>query len=370
MMLTLNQFNDYVKFKKTIDDALYSSANNQAGLMYQISTSAVGTKPLFYTDTDHPVTANDLQLLDDILIEKFGQRFLNRSGGNLYTFDSTDDELVDPTATTMATVMNHIILRNLNKWNYEWNGYWAEYNPIHNYDMSQTETYNNVQDQLTKAGSEKESHAFDETVDPSGINPSSVVSSNSANGTNLKTTTTYARDYDETRLASDNIENTFDNSKYSDEHLIQGFDNSGGTAGGDYTTNTGYNQQTKDIHISTSTDNDPSISKTVASKISHIDNDDSTESTESFGGTTVGTTYTTTSGGRSGDASDNYDELTFTDRTDTNVKTGNITLVRSGNIGVTTSTQMLTQEFEFRNMYNFIDILLKDIADFIGFKIY
>lgn len=47
-----------------------------------------------------------------------------------------------------------------------------------------------------------------------------------------------------------------------------------------------------------------------------------------------------------------------------------LTITTQGNIGVTTTQQMITQEIQMRDMYNFVDILYKDIDKVLCLSIY
>lgn len=46
------------------------------------------------------------------------------------------------------------------------------------------------------------------------------------------------------------------------------------------------------------------------------------------------------------------------------------TLTRKGNIGVTTSTQMLEQHNTLWNSYNYVELIFKDVINFISLKLY
>lgn len=56
--------------------------------------------------------------------------------------------------------------------------------------------------------------------------------------------------------------------------------------------------------------------------------------------------------------------------TDDDTETGTRDLTRHGNIGVTTSQQMLQSEIELRNNYNFIDMLFRDVDSVMTLSIY
>lgn len=51
-------------------------------------------------------------------------------------------------------------------------------------------------------------------------------------------------------------------------------------------------------------------------------------------------------------------------------ETGTRTLTRHGNIGVTSSQQMLTQEIELRSGYNFVEMLFKDVDSVLTLLVY
>lgn len=60
----------------------------------------------------------------------------------------------------------------------------------------------------------------------------------------------------------------------------------------------------------------------------------------------------------SGDVDDNYSDQTFD-------QDGTIETEKNGNIGVTTNQQMITQELELRDKFQFFEIVLNDIDDII-----
>lgn len=75
-----------------------------------------------------------------------------------------------------------------------------------------------------------------------------------------------------------------------------------------------------------------------------------------------------------GNNGENTTEKTFTNRSDNNVKTFDgrndvVTHTRSGNIGVTTSQQMLESQRSLAN-FNFVGIVARDIVKRIGILIY
>ena len=56
--------------------------------------------------------------------------------------------------------------------------------------------------------------------------------------------------------------------------------------------------------------------------------------------------------------------------TESETSTGNVTRTRHGNIGVTTTQQMLTAEIEMRSLYQFYAILVEDVANVLTLHIY
>ena len=55
---------------------------------------------------------------------------------------------------------------------------------------------------------------------------------------------------------------------------------------------------------------------------------------------------------------------------DTNVESGYKTIERHGNIGVTTNQQMITQEIEMRDKFNFYQIIMNDVDSILALPIY
>lgn len=358
-MMRGSEFREHVKFQKTIEDALYDVSN---GLIYNFRTS-----DLAFVTGDNKLTDDELHLMDNLLLEKYGERYLNKTGGDLY--EVINDELIDPSNVDIQTLSKKIALIFQNKWNYEWRGIWATYNPLHNYSMTETQTHNESGTNV-KSGSVgvsgTTSNSYSDTTMPAGIELKSQTNTNN----NISSETLYARDYTDSVSSGVDVQ-AYD--KGSEEYLKAGYDTPAGTIGGGMTGNGGYNQEHKVLKNAGADLSHPSSESTTTTSTTtdHKDNTGSKETTTTTGGTSQSNTYEIIDGGSSGQNSGtNANTTTYNDVTDTDSSNGGYTLSRDGNIGVTTNQQMLEQEFTFRDKYNFLMIVLQDVADFISFKIY
>lgn len=122
---------------------------------------------------------------------------------------------------------------------------------------------------------------------------------------------------------------------------------SNGTVSGSKNTNT-------DLSTTTNSDSQTGIFGFNSGSVSN-------PTADGVGSTTVNTT---------GDSADNYEEHEqTTDITETKEHTGTETLTRSGNIGVTTSQQMLQSELDLRNQI-LVDEIYKALAEIMTNPVY
>lgn len=375
-MLKNKEFNKYIKFEKTVEDLFYDS---NSGLFSEMSA----------TDNDNFVHSNvpqfiidglfDPDLLDVSFFGKFSERWLNKTSGNYYSVDS-DGKLVNP--SDLGMLVQQILDYYYKKWDNLYYLYYtvvmgSDYNPIENYSSNETTTYNNVTDTLTKSGTERQSQksrmkqkvlkTVDLVTDEYGTASGGVYS----NG--IKDTTTFDRHYTTT-----------------DQTGVKG---SGGGADVPYSVT-----DTKGIAgLNSGTDafanSEQNVHHEIGQKTSSFaDTKDSnnnlpTEQTERTGKHTSlheqggkAENGVVTQGDLQDtvwlDPEDNYTELSFRadasaqPRQDTNIKSGNFTITKAGNIGVMTASQMLESAWNGEMQRNFQDVVFKDIADFISLNCY
>lgn len=383
-MLKNKEFNKYIKFEKTIEDLFYDA---QSGLFSEMSARDENDQLFIHSNVPQFIIDGlfDPDLLDVSFIGKFSERWLNKTSGNCYSIDVNGDlEYPDDLSQLAQQILDYYY----KKWDNLYYLYYSivmgtDYNPIENYSSNETTTYNNVTDTLTKTGTERQSqksrvkqkvlYTADKVTDEYGTASGGVY----LNG--IKDKTEYNRNYTQTEHAGSTGNNPVPY-KSVDETAIAGMNSSGGTIGD--MTGTGYNQSEKKFHSElgdhSSTFND---NKDNSNNLPY-------ESTERTGkhtslheqGGKVDNTGAVVQGDAQDtvqlDPEDNYTELSFRadasaqPRKDTNVKSGNFTVIKAGNIGVMTASQMLESAWNGEMERNFQDVIFKDIADFISLNCY
>lgn len=232
---------------------------------------------------------------------------------------NTQQERENPEQLTRAQIIKlvRIVVSKFgDKWDRIYDAITAEYNPIHNYDMVEEET--------------------PDLTFTDGVSDDYSVTDAETHARNIERVEEATSDFeiqDERKVGTDVIQNsdsTTDGSVY------------------------GFNSPSP---VPATEGNGSQTTHTVASA------EDNTDTT----------THTQTGGMRmteSGDAEDNVDTRTQTqtgyrERTET----GKRTLTRSGNIGVTTSQQMIESEIKLRE-WNFIEQVYKDIDSVLTLGVY
>lgn len=393
-MMRNKDYNWLIKFKKTIEDLYFDSSS---GIFQPMGEQDDGSYvfanvPQFVQDEIY-----DLDLLDITFYDKYSERFLNKTGGNAYSV--LDDELVNPDDLSMIVqqILNHFS----KKWDNLYYLYYkiimgTDYNPIENYSSDETTTFNDVTDERTKDGSDTDTTTFTNLIDElkkSGTEtnarnaevkqkPLKTVTKISdeygENGLNgIKDKTTFNRDYTDTNVSGKTSGGTTTPFRVTDEKQIAGFNSSG------------YADSEKNTR-----------DETGQKETTHKDGLNSTEETERTGkhsslnesggeiqnGAVVQGDLQVVS---SLDKTTNYDTLSFSndrtdtntrngeielehayDSTDTNVKSGSISITKTGNIGVMTASQMLESAWNGELARNFLDVVFKDVADFISLQCY
>lgn len=142
------------------------------GLFYKIVTA-------FNDDT---LPASDGAKMDEILPRLYGERILSPTG-YIYTGDEID-------ATKASFLATHAVLMYGERWRHLWSVYKAEYNPINNYDMSETEE---TEAETTGSVSGSSSDEIDRTRNESGniygFNSATPSPSESGSGSDNETRT-------------------------------------------------------------------------------------------------------------------------------------------------------------------------------------
>lgn len=381
-MLKIKEYNKYIRFDKSIED-LYDDSGT--GIFESMQNQGIVHIPAFLS-----VLAPTS--LDLMLQNRFGERWLNRMGAGEYSV--VNDTLVNP--ATLDHLVNQITMTYYRKWDNLLYLYMLEmgedYNPIENYSSKEKTTYNNVTDTLTKTGVERNSQKQNIKQKPmKTVTRVSDEYGTKNQGTGLyeggiKDKTQYKRKYKSTDLSG----STGNNAKpfvSTDEKGIAGM-NSSGTFGSSDASDipasggiSGYAQSDMNIHTEmgerSQTYEDISPDN-VNLPFEETERTGKHSSTSEFGGdiqngaVVQGDLQTITEL----DPELNYNELSFRPdanndpRKDTNVKSGNFEVEKTGNIGVMTASQMLESAWNGEIERNLVDVILQDVADFISLKCY
>ena len=263
-------------------DATDDFLDNEKGIFYYINT--LENKPDFMGDFDY----HDCDY--DYLLNHSGNKLISPIVDKLLSNQAESLVLSDASYTKLAKI---IVTKYIAGWNKAYDAITAEYNPIHNYDMTEEGS-----DTLTKTGTE--THGGSDTLTKTGT---------------------------ESHSGSDTLTKSGSEKSETDgDHDIYGFNSSGASHADKTSTDTTLSfTNRQDAHA---------LSDTLS--------------------------FTNRQ-----DAHTLSDTLSFTNRQDANAHS----LTRSGNIGVTTSAQMVSQELELRRE-SFINRVYADIDKVLTLAIY
>ena len=495
-MLTNKEYKRYIKFEKTIED-LYDDSNN--GLFQTFNDQSITHKPEFVR-----TSLFNLSRLDDMILGRYGERFLNKMGSQEYSVNSYDELIYPNDLKNLAEEITSVYYRKWDNLLYLYSIQMGrDYNPIENYSSYEKTTYNDVTDEKSHTGTDTDTTTYNSVKDErkhtgddtDTTTYNNVTDENSHTGADTDTTTynsvtdtrNYTGDNTDTttynnvtdELTKDGTEKESQNAevkqrplktatKVSDEYGENGLNgikdtktynrnytttDTMGTSGTPYTS-------TEERQIagmnSAGYSNSELITKTeigVKGSQAFSDGNNSGETTERTGkhssinefggdiqqGTIVAGDLQIT---ETLDEQNNFHELSFTNRTDTNVKSGseetehafnstdtnvrtgseelehafdstetnvrsgseetehafnstdtntrtgseelerafdstetnvrsgNFEVEKTGNIGVMTASQMLESAWNGEIERNFLNVVLRDVADFISLQCY
>lgn len=338
----------FFRFRKTIDDLF---EDFPGGIFQKINLRE--DKPEWLSDFN-PET------LDDEFIGLYAERFLNRLSSQEYTIIDNEPIIYG----SMSNIIDKILTTYRTKWDKLFYLYslkmGEDYNPIENYASKEKTTYNNVTDLLIKTGTEKSAQNADVKQKPLKTSRSIIDEYGTPTGAGgayvngIRDSTEYHRDYStaDSVPPSDPFEST-------DETLIAGLNSndysksekrihteSGGKNISAFTDETGSGESTE------RTGKHTSFTVDGARVVNGQETDDQLQTVSQM------------------DENDNYSVLSFNDRKDTNVKSGNFEVEKTGNIGVMTASQMIESAWNGELTRNFILQVFRDIADLISLKCY
>lgn len=339
----------YIYLEKNLEDMLDDVNLSLFTAIFNVT----GNKPAF--TTSGLFTAS---VLDNMLVNKFGERWLNKAGADGYTIVNN---VLTP-VNSLASLATEITDYYYKKWDNLFYLYYTivmgtDYNPIENYSSDETTTFNNVKDVKSYKGSEKDSQKQVIKEKPLAIERSVDDEYGTQSGgsyvNGIKDKRIYERDYTETSQ--------------------DGIPASGGGQAVPHKTTT--ERQVQGLNSSSYQNSEKDTTDELGQRSRNFkDNVNSGESSERTGKHTttekVDSTKQVETQTRVLDPADNYIEKTFTNRTDENERTGNINVVKSGNIGVMTASQMLESAWDGELARNFLDVVLRDVTDYLTIAVY
>lgn len=248
------------------------------------------------------------------------------------------DHSIPLSAARMATLANVIYKINSVRWDRLWETIDAEYNPIHNYDMHETEV-TEITDENTVLNTGTVTHANTGTV--TNANTGTVTNANTGTVTNANTGTV-------TNANTGTVTNVHDE------------DSTGSNSGTDNASRYAFNSSS-DVNTAKTT---TSGTATTATDVTDTRTDNTTETRTD---NTTATRTDNTTATRTDNTTETRTDNTLDTRTDnttergTNERDESRTLTRSGNIGVTSTMQLLTQERELDIWNIFYSVIFPDI---------
>lgn len=258
--------------------------------------------------------------------------FPNHSGKKIVSplveslVDSTTGKVSDANITILANIINGLYY---DSWGKLYSAFFAEYNPIENYDMEETTTPGVV------------------TTNKHFVNGSDTTSTD----TNVTKTNTEKKDVTEEVTTEQNVVNTQKvNADSAVDSSIYGFDTTNPIKVGTQETKSDGDTNYTETSVVADADDNVVTTKTTADPLNNI----VTETTVADGDDNKVTLE------RSYDGDENYDETSHS---------GYDTLERHGNIGVTTSQQMIESELELRKK-SILDIIFANVDSVLACPIW
>lgn len=276
----------------------------------------------------------------------------------------SDTTISDDNKEKIGNVVFSICNRN---WQYEWDAMFTEYNPIENYNADETETNTGTDNTLhggsdtnTRSGTDTHTMSGTDTTNETGTDTISESGTDTRKNTGTDSVVNSGDDVTKNTGTTTNT-NTNKDGTSTTTNQIYGYNSSD-------PANDGKSVTTVDQTITDKREDD--LSETITHGLTSTDTQDLTESQE-YGKITTDTKNLSdsTTYGRSEAA--NIDISDTSTYNSSNNKTINMTrtLKRHGNIGVTTSQQMIESELELRKK-QFFEIVFRDIDTYLTLNIY
>lgn len=278
------------------------------------------------------------------------------------------------------------------KYNLTWSRLWdainEEYDPLHNYDGTETTTETrNLSLIGSTTASATNTHTDTGTVSDVGSTTNDVTHTSTGTVSDSGTTTSDTT-HTSTGTVSDSGTTSSDSTHTNTGTVSHPIESSTTTTGqsniygfnsdtavpSDTSTGTSSSSVTSDVmtnNLTETDDVDGTSTNTRTNNLTDVDDVDTTNTnTRTNNLTDIDDAESSSTNTRTNDltTTDNGTESASSTTADTGTVT--TTTTKGGNLGVTTSEQMLTQEFDFRAKYNFFETVYKDIDKVLCLAIY
>lgn len=322
-------------------------------------------------------------------------KYIGQRSGSKISSPLLDDIFENEETNILKVIANVLTACENERWSKLWSTMQFEYNPIENYNMkeSSTDTRNTTDDttstgnsdstttdNVTNSGSDNVSRETSMNTTTSGTSESSsTVNDKMTHDDTIKDTENVSREtsmnisdkivHDTSKnTTAENTSNTLDSVYGFNSDTAVNADNSKGTASGstlELYTGSDTTTRTENGNDTTERTNNRTDSGSTTHDITNTGNtSESRTITETGNDNTITSSENTTKGTTTDTASN-----TVTKKT-TGVDTNEHVLTRSGNIGVTTTQQMIQAERELWLWKFFDDVVFADIDKYLTCPIY
>lgn len=275
-----------------------------------------------------------------------------------------DSSLTDAEKTKIGLLVYNVCGKN---WDYIYNAMFADYDPIENYNADETET---------TTGSGNTTHGGSDTIARTGTDTHTLSGSDTTSDTG---TDKFAESGDDItkntgtdKLAQTGDDVTKNTGTTTNENAnVDGTSETiNGIAGFNSTEYSSDNKSTTTVNQTITDTRTDDLTQTLTHGLTTDETRDLTETlthgknTEETRNLSESTTY-----GRTDTENVDISETTNYNNTENRSDSETRTLKRHGNIGVTTSQQMIESELELRRK-NFFEIVFKDVDNYLTLAIY
>ena len=301
----------------------------------------------------------------DLDLEYFGNHSGEKIISPLVSKLLVNDKLTSESITRLASVIYNL---NHENWDRLYLALQKEYDPLQNYNGTETRTITTDEtgsSTLARTGTES---TDSDLVDTNTKTGSEVIASSGSDSLKKtgSDTETVDNNISETKSGTNNTtrKNSI-NSKNSDskDDSVYGFNSSSASP------------SDKSVSSSTGSETSNGTDNTTISETNGTDINTNTTNTHNTTDTqTYGKSDTHTYNSVKDEHNNNSSSVLTLDTTDTGSKSGHSESVdsfhREGNLGVTTSQQMLESEFELRMNYRFFDVVFADVDKTLALQLY